>query len=41
MKVCVIGSGRWGKNHSRTLNELGVLSGIIDTNQDTLTSLKK
>ena len=29
-KYCVIGAGRWGKNHIRTANELGVLAGIIE-----------
>ncbi len=29
--VCVIGAGRWGKNHIRTLHELGCLGGIVDT----------
>ena len=41
MKCCVIGSGRWGKNHTRTFNELGTLSAIIDSNEDTLASLSK
>ena len=34
--VCVIGAGYWGKNHIRTLNELGYLGGIVETNQETL-----
>lgn len=41
MNLCVIGSGRWGKNHSRTLHELGVLAGVIDSNTDTLQQLQK
>ena len=32
MKVVQIGVGGWGKNHSRVLSELGVLSAICDTN---------
>ena len=35
--VCVIGAGYWGKNHIRTLNELGFLGGIVESNPDTLT----
>ena len=34
--VCVIGAGYWGKNHIRTLHELGFLGGIVDSNQETL-----
>lgn len=36
-KICVIGAGRWGKNHVRTLADLGSLAGIVDANKDTLT----
>ena len=35
-KICVVGAGRWGKNHIRTFNELGVLGGIVESNQETL-----
>ena len=31
-KICVVGAGYWGKNHIRTLNELGVLRGIVESN---------
>lgn len=41
MKVAVIGGGRWGKNHIRTLNGLNALGGIIDSNQDTLNGHKE
>ncbi len=34
--VCVIGAGYWGKNHIRTLHELGFLGGIVESNQETL-----
>ena len=34
--VCVIGAGYWGKNHIRTLYELGYLGGIVEFNQETL-----
>ena len=32
-KVCVIGAGRWGKNHIKTLWELGSLGGVVDLNK--------
>jgi UDP-2-acetamido-3-amino-2,3-dideoxy-glucuronate N-acetyltransferase len=35
-RICVIGTGRWGKNHLRTLNELGCLAGVVDSDPDTL-----
>ena len=37
-KICVVGGGYWGKNHIKTLNELGALGGIVDTNQKALSS---
>jgi len=35
-KICVVGAGYWGKNHVRTLDQLGCLGGIIDANQSLL-----
>ncbi|MCK4468260.1 MAG: hypothetical protein KAU60_07905 [Desulfobacterales bacterium] len=29
-KICVVGAGRWGKNHIKTLHELGCLAGIVE-----------
>ncbi len=40
-KVCVVGAGNWGKNHIRTLYELGVLGGIVDTDNDLLNQFSK
>ncbi len=40
-KVCVVGAGNWGKNHIRTLNELGALGGIVDENEDLLNQFSK
>lgn len=40
-KVCVVGAGRWGKNHVRTLHELGVLAGIVDAREETLATLEQ
>lgn len=33
-KVCVVGAGRWGTNHIKTLNGLGVLGGIVESRDD-------
>ena len=41
MKVVQIGVGGWGKNHSRVLSELGVLSAICDTNSQRAEKLGK
>ena len=35
-RVCVVGAGYWGKNHLRTLNDLGVLSGVVENNSEVL-----
>ena len=40
-KICVIGAGRWGKNHIRTLYEMGCLSAIVESNQDITKELEK
>jgi len=32
-KVCVIGAGRWGKNHIKTLASLDCLAGIVESSQ--------
>ena len=34
--ICVIGAGYWGKNHIRTLNELGLLGGIVESDSTVL-----
>jgi predicted dehydrogenase len=39
-KICVVGGGYWGKNHIKTLNELGALGGIVDSNKETLLKYK-
>ncbi len=38
-KICVIGGGRWGKNHIKSLYLMGNLGGIIESNTDRLNSL--
>ena len=40
-KVAVVGGGRWGINHIRTLDSLGCLGGIVDRNEDLLDKLKE
>ena len=34
MKIVQIGTGGWGKNHTRILSQLGVLSAVCDANAD-------
>ncbi|NNC87099.1 MAG: Gfo/Idh/MocA family oxidoreductase [Akkermansiaceae bacterium] len=29
-KICVVGAGKWGRNHISTLHELGALGGIVE-----------
>ena len=41
MKIVQIGTGGWGKNHSRILSEFGVLSAICDTNSKLVDELGK
>jgi predicted dehydrogenase len=38
-KICVIGGGRWGQNHIRTLFQMGNLAGIVESNQRRLNEL--
>ncbi|MGE0625207.1 MAG: Gfo/Idh/MocA family oxidoreductase [Pseudomonadales bacterium] len=35
-RVCVVGAGRWGQNHVRTLNELDHLAALVDANPERL-----
>lgn len=35
-KICVIGGGYWGKNHIKTLYEMGNLAGIVETVEERL-----
>ena len=37
--ICVIGGGRWGENHIRTLSQMGHLAGIVETNRQRLDKL--
>ena len=39
--ICVVGGGYWGRNHIKTLHSLGLLGGVVDSNQDTLKEIKE
>ena len=39
-RICVVGAGRWGANHIRTLDSLDCLSGVIDNNLDNIDKVK-
>ncbi len=39
--VCVIGAGRWGKNHIATLHQLGHLGGIVEADQSVLSAFQE
>ena len=39
-QICVIGGGRWGENHIRTLHEMGNLGAVVDMNAARLAELK-
>jgi len=34
MKIVQIGTGGWGKNHTRILSQLGILVAVCDTNSE-------
>jgi UDP-2-acetamido-3-amino-2,3-dideoxy-glucuronate N-acetyltransferase len=38
-RVCVVGGGRWGKNHLRTLQELGCLAAFVEPHDATRSAL--
>lgn len=39
-RICVVGAGRWGKNHVKTLHGLGALGAVVDRDTTTLDSLR-
>ena len=39
-KICVVGGGNWGKNHIKTLSQMGFLSGVVEPDSDALNKLK-
>jgi len=40
-RICVIGGGRWGENHIRTLHEMGDLGAVADMNAARLEELRE
>jgi len=38
-RICVIGGGRWGENHIRTLHGMDCLAAIVEPDRDKLTKL--
>ena len=40
-QICVVGAGRWGKNHVRTLQGLGALGGVVETSAERREWLKE
>ena len=41
LKIAVIGTGGWGKNHVRVLSDLGVLCAICDSDENRILSVSK
>lgn len=39
--ICVIGGGKWGENHIRTLKEMGNLGAVVDISETRLAELKE
>ncbi|MBA3285813.1 MAG: Gfo/Idh/MocA family oxidoreductase [Nitrosopumilus sp.] len=39
LNIAVIGTGGWGKNHVRVLNDLGVLSAVCDSDESRIKSI--
>ncbi|MDC1032342.1 gfo/Idh/MocA family oxidoreductase, partial [Candidatus Marinimicrobia bacterium] len=40
-RICVIGAGRWGINHIKTLLKLGVLGGVVDIDIEKIKSIRE
>ena len=39
--ICVVGAGKWGLNHVKTLAELNALGGVVDIDKSTLKLISK
>tara|TARA_Y100000768_G_C23974065_1_gene682094 strand:- start:1596 stop:2567 length:972 start_codon:yes stop_codon:yes gene_type:complete len=39
-KICVVGAGSWGKNHIKTLSQLGSLGGVVEKSKDLINRTK-
>ena len=40
-RICVVGAGRWGTNHIKTLKGLGALAGIVEARENRRDELKE
>lgn len=40
-RLCVVGCGRWGMNHVRTLYRLGILFAVVDSDEQRLKSISE
>ena len=40
-RICVVGAGRWGMNHIRTLDGLGMLAGVVEASVATREALQE
>lgn len=41
IKICLVGAGKWGKNHLKTLKNMGNLYGIVETDKTKYNDLQK
>ena len=41
VKICVVGAGRWGKNHIKNLLEIGIEIGIVEKNLQKKNNIKR
>ena len=39
-RICVVGAGRWGRNHVNTLADLGCLAGVVETSEPARAALR-
>ena len=39
-KICVVGAGKWGINHIKTLDSLNCLGGVVESNKDNLKKIE-
>ena len=40
LKICVIGGGKWGINHIKTLEKLSALGGVVDNDNEVINNVK-
>ncbi|MBN1829380.1 MAG: Gfo/Idh/MocA family oxidoreductase [Deltaproteobacteria bacterium] len=40
-KICVVGAGRWGRNHIRTLHSMRRLGGIVESDESVLSEFEQ